>query len=595
MVGDGGTLLVERSLSGRAWRLAAADDRLALTISQRFGLPDVVARAIASRGVDLDGAADFLTPKIRTALPDPSVLVDMDRAVKRVSTAIEAGERIAVFADYDVDGATSAALLVRYFRALGVEIDVHVPDRIDEGYGPNTAAYTGLADRGVSLVLCVDSGTTAFTVFSEVAERHPGLDVVVLDHHTAEARLPPVAALVNPNRLDQPAGLGHLAACGVTFLFLVGLNRALRAAGRFAGRQEPPLIDLTGLVALGTVCDVVPLTGVNRALVAAGLARLRQAPPTGLRALAEVARIDKPLAPFHLGYVLGPRLNAGGRIGDAGLGARLLSTDDPEEARETAELLDATNTERRQLEADTVAAAVASVDAAPAPEPVLLVAGEGWHPGVIGLVAARLKERYNRPACAIALDGTGRGKASGRSLPGFDLGRAIVRARLEGLLVSGGGHPMAAGFTVEVGRIEALRRFLAQRVDELPGGPPRPVVALDGLLTAEAVTLDLVQALAALEPFGSGNREPRFALPRVRLAHARVVGGSHVAATVAGADGTRLKAIAFRAVGTPLGDALLNPAAPPLALAGEIREDSWQGRVQPQFVISDAADPLQGR
>lgn len=592
MAEEAGSLLIERSLTGRAWRLAAADDRLALTLAQRFGLPDTVARAVASRGVTLEEAAAFLDPKIKTALPDPSVLIDLDRAVDRVVAALERGERIAVFADYDVDGATSAALLVRYFRALGVPLDVHVPDRIEEGYGPNTAAYTALADRGVSLILCVDSGTTAFTVFSEVKAACPGLDVVVLDHHAAEGRLPPVAALVNPNRLDQPAGLGHLAACGVTFLFLVGLNRRLRAAGRFTGAGEPPLMALTGLVALGTVCDVVPLIGVNRALVAAGLAQLRRAPPVGLQALATVAGIDKPLTPFHLGYVLGPRLNAGGRIGDAAMGARLLTTEDAAEATDLAQQLDDTNAERRRMEADTVEAAIALVEAAPAIDPVLLVAGADWHPGVIGLVAARLKERYGRPACAIALGADGRGKASGRSLPGFDLGQAIIQARLDGLLLSGGGHPMAAGFTVEAGRIEALRRFLTGRVTALPGGPPRPLLVLDGLLSVDGVSLELVHALAALEPFGSGNREPRFALPRARLAHARVVGGAHVAASVTGAGGRRLKAIAFRAVGTPLGQALLDPAGPPLALAGEVREDSWQGRVQPQFVIADAADPL---
>lgn len=585
-------LLVSESYSGKSWLIAEAPDDQVRAAAQRHGLPDVVAKAILTRGIGLDEVERFLDPRIKTWLPDPNILIDMGPAVDRVMTALESGERIAVFADYDVDGATSAALLIRYLRALDVEAALHVPDRVEEGYGPNVEAYERLADEGVSLVVCVDSGTTAFSVFSSLRDSRPGLDVVVLDHHAAENRRPDVVALVNPNRRDQEPGLGHLAACGVTFLFLVGLNRALREAGAFDGPAPTDLMRLTQLVALGTVCDVVPLQGVNRALVATGLSYLRKSPFPGISALTEAAGRQQPIQPFDLGFVLGPRINAGGRIGNAVLGAELLATESESEAVRIARQLDETNAARKEMEATTVESALESVAAASTLDPVLVVAGEGWHPGVIGLVAARLKERFGRPACAVALSPDGVGKASGRSLPGFDLGEAIIEARLQGLLLSGGGHPMAAGFSIEAGKLETLRRFLADKVRALPGGPPKSQITLDGFLSVNGVSVALTEALALLEPFGSGNREPRFVVPRARVSHARIVGRDHVSAFLTDAGGGRLKAIAWRAAETKLGEALLSATGTPLALAGRVQLDHWQGETRPQFVVEDASIAL---
>ncbi|KGM31605.1 single-stranded-DNA-specific exonuclease RecJ, partial [Inquilinus limosus] len=414
---------VERSAKGARWIGRAADDRLALALSQRHALPEIVARVLAARGVGLDDAPAFLNPTLRALLPDPSVLRDMDRAAARIARAVTAGEGIAVFGDYDVDGATSTALLVRYLRALGIEPQIHIPDRIAEGYGPNAQALEKLRAGGAGLVVTVDCGTTAFDALEGAA----GLDVVVIDHHTAEPRLPKVAAVVNPNRLDQDPGLGQLAACGVTFLALVALNRALRQAGVFANRTEPDLLALLDLVALGTICDVVPLTGLNRALVGQGLKVMAQRRNTGLAALADVARVTETVDAYHAGYILGPRINAGGRIGRADLGARLLATEDRAEAARIAALLDEHNVDRKTVEAEVMAAAIAQVEAAEA-GPVILVAGEGWHPGVVGIVAGRLRERYGRPSCVVGFEG-GIGKASGRSVPGVDLGAAVIAAR----------------------------------------------------------------------------------------------------------------------------------------------------------------------
>lgn len=578
---------VERSAKGARWVGCAVDDRLALALSQRHALPEIVARVLAARGIGLDDAPAFLAPTLRALLPDPSVLRDMDRAAERIARAVTGGEGIAVFGDYDVDGATSTALMVRYLRALGIEPQIHIPDRIAEGYGPNAQALEKLRAGGAGLVVTVDCGTTAFDALEGAA----GLDVVVIDHHTAEPRLPKVSAVVNPNRLDQDPGLGQLAACGVTFLALVALNRVLRQAGVFANRKEPDLLAMLDLVALGTICDVVPLTGLNRALVGQGLKVMAQRRNTGLAALADVARVTETVDAYHAGYILGPRINAGGRIGRADLGARLLATEDKAEAARIAALLDEHNVDRKTVEAEVMTAAIAQVEAAEA-GPVILVAGEGWHPGVVGIVAGRLRERYGRPSCVVGFEG-GIGKASGRSVPGVDLGAAVIAARQAGLLLSGGGHRMAAGFSVRQERLAELRAYLVEHIDgqvaAQPGEPMVPLVELDGTLVVEAATVELAETLAKLGPYGAGNPEPRFALPRVRVVAASVVGsGGHVACTLVGPDGGRLRAIAFRCADQPVGQALLRRDAL-LHVAGTLRIDRWNGNVRVQLFIDDVA------
>ena len=579
-----GFLGVVRSVTGRRWRGRLADERLARGLAQRAGLPDLVARVVAARGIGLDGVDDFLEPTLRALLPDPSRLRDMDRAVARAVRAVEGGERIGVFADYDVDGATSAALLVRFFARLGRTLDVYVPDRLREGYGPNAGALAALRKAGASLVLTVDCGTTAHGPLAEAAAL--GLDVIVLDHHVSEPALPPAAAIVNPNRLDEDNDCRQLAAVGVTFLIVVALNRRLREAGWYGqGHAAPNLLEWLDLVALGTVCDVVPLTGVNRALAAQGLKVMARRSNPGIAALADVAGIDERPTAYHAGFVIGPRVNAGGRVGDSGLGVRLLTTGSAEEAAELAGRLDACNRERREVETAVLEDARAHADRTlagvdPAAAPLLLVAGEGWHPGVIGIVASRLKDACNLPVCVVALDG-GLGKGSGRSVPGVALGPAVIAAQQAGLLVDGGGHEMAAGFTVAADRVAALAEFLNQHVARQLGHRA-PVVALgiDGALAPAGATAEVVEALEALGPFGAGNPRPRFALPGIHIHRADVVGGGPA----------RLKGIAFRSAQGALGRTLLARSGP-LHVAGHLRADAWRGADAVELVIEDAARP----
>lgn len=583
---DAAVLGVERSLSGRRWLRRAADDRTVLTLQQRLGVSDIVARVLAGREVGPDEAADFLAPTLRAALPDPNHLLDMDKAVARLVAALDAGERITVFGDYDVDGATSSALLVRYFRAIGVEIGVYIPDRIAEGYGPNAAALERLAGEGTKVLVTVDCGITAHEPLT--AGQAAGLDVVVVDHHVAEPRLPPAVAVVNPNRLDDPSPHGQLAAVGVTFLLLVALNRALRDLGRFADGQEPDLLALLDLVALGTVCDVVPLTGINRALVAQGLKVMARRQNIGLRALADVARMDQAPGVYHAGFLLGPRLNAGGRVGEAAMGSSLLTTEDAAAARAMAMRLDGFNQERQALEAAVLADALRRVGGAGADMPVVTVAGEGWHPGVIGIVASRLVERLGRPVCVVAVN-DGVGKGSGRSVSGADLGSAVIAARQKGLLINGGGHKMAAGFTVEAGKVDLLAAFLEERLaDAVAAARANRSMTLDGTLAVEGATDALCRDVDRVGPFGVGNPEPRFAIAGARLAHADRVGENHVRCRLVGDRGGRLGAIAFRIADEPLGQALLAGRGQLFHVAGRLRINRWQGREEVQLQIEDA-------
>jgi single-stranded-DNA-specific exonuclease len=574
---------VERSFTDRRWIARNYDERTTLALAQRFSLPDVIARSLSARGIDLDTAASFLEPRLRDLLPDPSLFKDMDVAAARLLQAVQNDEKIAVYGDYDVDGATSSALLIRFIRATGRDIRLYVPDRLKEGYGPNSAAMQALAAEGIKLLICVDCGTTAHEPLA--AAKAASLDVIVLDHHASEPQLPPAVAVVNPNRIDETGEYGYLAAVGVTYLFIVAANRALRLAGWYKDqRKEPDLLCWLDLVALGTVCDVVKLTGLNRALVTQGLRVMQQKRNCGLAALAQIAGVKSALDTYAAGFIFGPRVNAGGRIGRSDLGARLLSTEDLSVAAQLSEQLHALNTERREIEAKVLAEA--ETISLTGSLPMVFVASENWHPGVIGIVASRLKDRFQHPAIVIALEGN-IGKGSGRSINSVDLGAVIIAARQAGLLINGGGHKMAAGLTVERDKLDTLRDFLAERIGkQIAAEPLVPTMTIDGLVASTSLTPAFIDSLAVLSPFGTGNPEPRFALADCQIVKARIVGEKHVS-VIFMQGGLRLKGIAFRAMESPLGEALLKTRK--CHLAGHVRIDEWQGDRRVQIHISDAA------
>lgn len=588
--GGAGFLGVECSLSGKCWRLRSADERAVLALAQRLGVPEIVGRVMAGRGIEVEKAETFLNPTLREMLPDPSDLKDMDVGAERLAKAVMVGERIAVFGDYDVDGATSGALLSRFFSSLGREVRAYVPDRLKEGYGPNAEAMLRLKHEGVSVVVTVDCGISAHDALAAAAAA--GVDVVVVDHHAADAHLPPAVAVINPKRLDESGENSHLAAVGVAFLLAVAINRTLRKAGWYDSRAEPDLRQWLDLVAVGTVCDLVPLTGVNRAFVTQGLKVMAGRSNAGLRALADLAGVGQRPESYHLGFMIGPRINAGGRVGEAGLGTRLLSTDDDAEASAIAERLGELNRERQRIEADVLAEAlarIADLDGDLGAAPVLLAAGENWHPGVVGIVASRLVERFNRPTCVVALDGD-IGTGSGRSVAGFDLGAAVNAAREAGLLIKGGGHAMAAGFTVERIRLNAVREFFVEHQrSAIANLDQRAGLLLDGALSVSGATLSLSAVLAQAGPFGMGNPEPRFVISGVRLAYVGAAGSNHLRCVLADDQNARLDAIAFRSLDTPMGQALRNHAGAPFHLAGRLKENTWRGRTTVQFLIDDAA------
>jgi single-stranded-DNA-specific exonuclease len=570
--------------------LRAVDETRVTGLVRDAGVSDAVARVLASRGVEPMAAPDFLHPTLKALMPDPSRFIDMDQAAARIVVAIKSGEGIAVFGDYDVDGATSSALLMRFFRSIGVKVPVYIPDRRIEGYGPNAPALLKLRADGAKVVVTVDCGIVAFEALA--AAKDAGLDVIVVDHHKAEPAMPAAAAVVNPNRLDCTSGHGHLAAVGVAFMLAVAVNRALRAEDWYTanGVTEPDLRHLLDLVALGTVCDVVPLKGLNRAFVVQGLQIMARGANIGLAALARVARIDTRPTAYHLGYLLGPRVNAGGRIGQADLGTRLLSTEDADEAAALAMRLDEFNAARKEIEAAVLREAIEQVESSANPdEPVIFAIGKDWHPGVIGIIAGRLRERYDRPACVVARDG-GMAKGSGRSVAGVDLGRAILAAREAGHLFTGGGHAMAAGFTVTEDSIAPFVTFVQDEVRrQLQGEAFAPSLNLDGALAVSAVTADLIAELDCIAPFGAGNDEPRFVVVDAQVVKADIVGSGHVRCFLSGRSGGRLKAIAFNCADSDLGHLLLTAAGRRLHLAGTIRADTWQGRTEAQLVIDDAA------
>jgi single-stranded-DNA-specific exonuclease len=585
---------VAHSASGRAWRdrLDARGQARALAIAQRHGLPELLARVLAGRGVEADAVEAFLDPSIRRLMPDPHTLTDMEVAATRIADAVTRAEKVAIFGDYDVDGATAAALLCNYLRRCGLDPIVHIPDRIFEGYGPNVDAIRSFGERDVTLLITVDCGTTSAEPLAEA--RRLGLETVVIDHHQADEELPIARAIVNPNRADDLSGLGHLAAVGLVFLTLVAVSRILRARSFWTGmRPEPDLLSLLHLVALGTVADVVPLTGLNRAFVAKGLIALRRRDHVGATALMDVARLSGPPEPWHLGFLLGPRINAGGRIGRADLGVQLLLEEDATEAARIAAELDRLNQERRAIEQATLEQAEAEAMAALGLEEkgaVVVTAQEGWHAGVVGLVAARLKERYGRPAFAIALERGGTGTGSGRSIAGVDLGRAVREAVREGLLIKGGGHAMAAGVTLKKDSLAAFRAFLEDRLTPSVEAARRErALLIDGAVSGGGVGLALADLLARAGPYGAGNPEPVLALPAHTVAYAEPVGESHIRARLKSGDGKLVNAIAFRAADTPFGRVLLENRGRAVHAAGCIAVDRWQGVERVQLRLADLA------
>jgi single-stranded-DNA-specific exonuclease len=557
---------------------------------QRLALPDLLGRILAARGIGLDHAEEFLAPTLRALLPDPSVLHGMDAAADRLAHAVRAGQTVAVFGDYDVDGACAGAVLALFLRALGTTTIGYVPDRLTEGYGPNANALRHLAESGAALIVCVDCGTAAADALASI---HNQADVLVLDHHKSDTVPPTAHAVVNPNAPPDTSGLGQLCAAGVTFLTVVATLRALRRAGFFATRKEPDLRDLLDLVALATVCDMMPLAGLNRAFVTQGLKVMARASRPGIAALMRAADSRDPIpSATTCGFVLGPRINAGGRIAQADLGLRLLLAEDPAEAEGLASALDAINRQRQSVEAGILDAALEEADRqCQAGRAVLLIAQPQWHSGVVGIVAGRVKERFNRPSCVAAIaDGVARG--SGRSVAGHDLGAAITEAQLAGLLLTGGGHAMACGFSAAEVALDRLHDFLDQRLNSAALLPKAADLDLDATLPLGAATLETARQIERLAPFGQGNPEPLFLVPRAQVTYAERLGrdGNTVRVQLRGEDGTKVKAIAFRAGQTSLGEALLARAGP-LHLAGHLRAESWNGRAGVSLFVVDAAVP----
>ncbi|MFN7111817.1 MAG: single-stranded-DNA-specific exonuclease RecJ [Brevundimonas sp.] len=600
MADDGGFKIdtaflgVTQSLSGRAWRQRPAEAATIRAHMQGLGLEEPLARALASRGVRADQGADFLTPTLRALFPDPSSFMDMDAAAEALLDAFQAKSQVHIFADYDVDGASSAALLVRWFRAMGADLPIYVPDRLTEGYGPSAKAFDTLKAAGADLVVTVDCGAAANEALAHAAAID--LKIVVIDHHLMRSEPPKALAVVNPNRPGCNSGQGNLAAAGVVFVLLAALNREARRRGLFADRPEPDIRQWLDLAALGAICDVTALTGFNRALTGLGLKVMSDWKNPGLRALLAAAGAEQgPAKSNHAGFILGPRINAGGRIGRSDLGARLLSTDDPAEAEALALELDALNLSRREVERTVTEAAVRRVEAtgAHADESALVVvAGEDWHPGVVGIVAGRLRERWRKPVIVIGLDPvTGLGKGSGRSQPGMNLGRAIQAAWEAGILLAGGGHAMAAGLTMDGARLAELTDFLNDRLaGERIEAVAMDALEIDALIDPGAATRALFESFEQLAPFGPANPEPVFALNGVQAREPVQMNGGHVRCRLVGPDGASVRAVAWRCADLPTGQALLSGQGG-LNVVGRLKADDWNGRRGVQFEIEDVADP----
>ena len=596
------------SILGRNWHQKTFDERHALAILQRFEISEVLSNLLSAREISLGEIENFLEPKIKTSLPDPFELNDMEKAVAHVIAAIHARKKITIFADYDVDGATSSALLKRFFREAGVNADIYIPDRVLEGYGPNSQALLNLKKSGTDLVITLDCGTVAFKPLEDAAA--VGLDIIVIDHHLGVLEKPQSIAVINPNLLDEKFPHKNLCAAGVTFLFVVAINKKLREENFYAQKKEPNLLNLLDLVALGTVCDVMSLTGLNRAFVAAGLKILKQRKNLGLREICDLAGLDEEPSAYHLGFVIGPRINAGGRVGKSDLGATILSSEDEEEVKAIAQQLETFNKQRKEIEVQVLEEAVKSLESGPLTrsatescfggfsknDPIIFAVAKNWHQGVIGIVASRLKDLYNKPVAVIAIDDEGKkGKASCRSISGIDFGGEILKARLEGLLIEGGGHAMAGGFSVAPEKISELHQFfcknLAQKVEEISA---QKDAEFDIALDLAQVNLDLLKELAKLEPFGVGNMRPKFLLRNVVKVKANLVGqtAEHISCvfsskSVLGFNG-QIQAIAFRSNKTPLGEMLLDSKfTKPINLVGTLNINAWMGVEKVQMIIED--------
>ena len=588
-------LNINQSLLSARWVLSPVEQDHIARMVQHHGLPEIVARLLSARGVGPETAEAFLQPKLARDFPDPFKLKGMGDAAAMIADYIVAGRRIALFADFDVDGATSTAILVRYFRACGVDLPFYIPDRMAEGYGPNINALRTLHAQGAELVIMADCGTTAFDVVEQ--GRALGLDIIILDHHEAEARLPAANHIINPKRQDDESGYTMLAACGVSFLTCVAVNVLLRERGFFKDKAEPPIKRWMDILALGTVCDMVPLTGPNRLFVRAGFDQMAKTGNAGIAALLEAAGVKTAPNAYTCGFVLGPRINAGGRIHKADLGAKLLTTDDEEDAKNIAWTLNDCNDKRKDMQAEMMAEALRKVeDQGLDQHPVILVGDEGWHPGLNGLVAGRLVEKYKKPAAVIAYapghDNALEGRGSGRSVPGINIAAAFIDARNKNLIVKGGGHAMAAGFTILPEQIPAFRDFLIDHItQQMQGHIAVTDVVIDGVLSVRGSTLDLLRNVERVGPFGQSNPEPLFVLPDVKLFSVDVVGDGHVRAQIVDADGggARMKAMAFRAADTPMGQALLTRKTERFHLLGRLKLNEWQGRESVEFHIEDAA------
>lgn len=589
------TLLnVDRSLLLSRWVLPAVDEAQVAQMVQAHGVPDMVARMLSARGVGVAGFQSFLQPTLSQDFPDPLRLKGMRDAAAELTASILAGRKFALFADFDVDGATSTAILVRFFRYLGIDMPFHIPDRLSEGYGPNIPALKKLQEQGAEIVILADCGTTAFDVVEQA--RGMGLDIVILDHHEAEDKLPIANHIINPKRKDDESGYDMLAACGVSFLLCVALNASLRDAGYFGDRPPAPMKSWMDILALGTVCDMVPLTGPNRLFVKYGLEQMAETENPGLRALMDVAGVKGAPDPYTCGFMLGPRINAGGRIHKADLGATLLSTDDAEAAKNIAWTLNDCNDKRKDMQAEMMDQAMRMVvDRGLDQHPAILVGDESWHPGLNGLVAGRLVEKYKRPAAVIAYtpghDHALEGRGSGRSVPGINIASAFIDARNRDLLIKGGGHAMAAGFTILPDRVEPFRDFFLDHIARQAAGQVEvSETAVDGVLSVRGATLDLVKTLQQVGPFGQANPEPLFILPHVRVQSVDIVGADHVRLQIGDSDGGgRMKAMAFRAAENPVGQALLSARGGNMHLLGRLKINEWQGRESVELHVEDAA------
>ena len=588
----------KKSILGLNWRQKKYDERLSKLIYQRFQLSEILSCALAMREVSCEDVENFLDPKIKTTLPDPFDLLDMKRAVDHVIDAIKTNKKITIFADYDVDGATSSALLKRFFREIGVEVGIYVPDRVLEGYGPNSEALLNLKKSGSDLVITVDCGTVAFKPLEDAAKA--GLDIIVIDHHLGVIEKPDAIAVINPNRIDENFPHKTLCAAGVCFLFAVAINKGLRDVGFYNAKKEPNLLNLLDLVALGTVCDVMPLAGLNRVFVSQGLKILRQRKNLGLRKICDLAGLNEEPSAYTLGFVLGPRINAGGRVGKSNLGARILSSEDESEIEEIAQELELLNRQRKEIEAQVLDEAIKSLeskrDGFSAEDSVIFAVSKGWHQGVIGIVASRLKDLYNKPVAVIALDNDGKkGKASCRSISGIDFGSEILKARMEGLLVEGGGHAMAGGFSVLGDKISQLHQFFCKNLEEKVAELSlQKNIEFDIELDLAQVNLELLKELSKLEPFGVGNAKPKFILRNLQKMNAKLIGQNqdHISCvfsskTAIGFSGN-LQAVAFRSANTPLAQILLDPDNKrPLNIAGTLNINSWMGVEKIQLLIED--------